>query len=161
MGCSASVYTNETENQSPNGHAAQSTEEAQLEKTVTSSSSDQTTSTSSPSPPPLIYGLRPPMKGALTLQLNIMFRVLTLRFTSSEVKAPIAFEVPGQDGEDHNAERVSIIQTHPPKRLRRLEDDQINISTDELARRQALAEKRRSEVRLRINLHQVHNCKLF
>lgn len=58
------------------------------------------------------------------------------------MKAPIAFEVPGH----HEEESVSIIQSHPPRRLRRLEDEQTNLSQEELERRHALAEQRRKEV---------------
>ncbi|XP_057374997.1 uncharacterized protein LOC130695942 [Daphnia carinata] len=61
-----------------------------------------------------------------------------------EMKAPITFEVPGQN-QDENGEAVSIIQAHPPRRLRRLEDEQINLSQEELERRHALAEQRRQE----------------
>jgi len=63
----------------------------------------------------------------------------------SEMKAPIAFEVPGQNLDD-NGEGVSIIQSHPPRRLRRLEDEQVNLSAEEVERRHALAEQRRQEV---------------
>lgn len=62
-----------------------------------------------------------------------------------EIKAPVAFEVPKAD-EDEAAQADSIIQAHPPRRLRRLEDEQINLSQEELERRHALAEQRRLEV---------------
>lgn len=61
------------------------------------------------------------------------------------MKAPIAFEVPGQNP-DEIGEGVSIIQAHPPRRLRRLEDEQVNLSAEEVERRHALAEQRRQEV---------------
>ena len=60
------------------------------------------------------------------------------------MKAPITFEVPGQNPDDNGG--VSIIQAHPPRRLRRLEDEQINLSAEEVERRHALAEQRRQEV---------------
>nr|CAH0100713.1 unnamed protein product [Daphnia galeata] len=60
-----------------------------------------------------------------------------------EMKAPITFEVPGQNPDDNGG--VSIIQAHPPRRLRRLEDEQINLSAEEVERRHALAEQRRQE----------------
>ena len=65
-----------------------------------------------------------------------------LILTFSEVKPPIAFEVTASDEE--NGE--SIIKAHPPKRFVRLEDEQYNLSQDEIERRQALAEQRRTEV---------------
>ena len=61
----------------------------------------------------------------------------------SEVKAPIAFEVSGHEGDKPNPD--SIIQAHPPRRLRRLEDEQV-LSPEEVAKRLALAEQRRNEV---------------
>jgi hypothetical protein len=61
------------------------------------------------------------------------------------MKAPITFEVPGKNPDD-DGEGVSIIQAHPPRRLRRLEDEQINLSAEEVQRRHALAEQRRQEV---------------
>ncbi|EFX77731.1 hypothetical protein DAPPUDRAFT_105881 [Daphnia pulex] len=64
-----------------------------------------------------------------------------------EMKAPIAFEVPGQNP-DEIGEGVSIIQAHPPRRLRRLEDEQVNLSAEEVERRHALAEQRRQEMRV-------------
>lgn len=64
-------------------------------------------------------------------------------FIYVEMKAPVAFEVPGHEEAD---ESVSIIQSHPPRRLRRLEDEQTNLSQEELERRHALAEQRRKEV---------------
>lgn len=68
------------------------------------------------------------------------------------MKAPITFEVPGQSPDD-NGEVVSIIQSHPPRRLRRLEDEQINLSQEELERRHALAEQRRQEVYIKIKFY--------
>ena len=62
------------------------------------------------------------------------------------MKAPIAFEVAGQETGESN--EVSIIQSHPPRRLRRLEDEQINLSQEEVDRRHALAEQRRQGVRV-------------
>lgn len=67
------------------------------------------------------------------------------------MKAPIAFEVPGQNP-DEIGEGVSIIQAHPPRRLRRLEDEQVNLSAEEVERRHALAEQRRQEVVSRSNI---------
>lgn len=61
------------------------------------------------------------------------------------MKAPIAFEVPGQHNDAE--EQESIIQAHPPRRLRRLEEEMIsNLSQEELERRHAKAEQRRQEV---------------
>lgn len=67
------------------------------------------------------------------------------------MKAPVAFEVPGQNI-DETGEVASIIQSHPPRRLRRLEDEQTNLSQEELERRHALAEQRRKEVNNSIRL---------
>lgn len=58
----------------------------------------------------------------------------------------MAFEVPGKEGD----EKDSIIQLHPPRRLRRLEDEIIP-TPEEIARRQALADQRRLGVIQLIN----------
>ena len=67
---------------------------------------------------------------------------LLIAIIVTEVKAPIAFEVTGTDEENGD----SIIKSHPPKRFVRLEDEQYNLSQDEIEKRQALAEQRRTEV---------------
>jgi hypothetical protein len=55
--------------------------------------------------------------------------------------------VPGADDiDDMNNGKISIIKSHPPKRLRRLEDEQTELSQAELERRQAEAEQRRKAV---------------
>lgn len=70
--------------------------------------------------------------------------ILTLAF--KDLKAPIAFEVPKTDGDGDVQPADSIIQAHPPRRLRRLEDEQINLTQEDVERRHALAEQRRQEV---------------
>ena len=70
------------------------------------------------------------------------------------MKTSIAFEIPAKDEEQPAGE--SIIQSHPPKRFRRLEDDQNDKSRQEIEQRQAEAERRRKEVR---STH--HLCRTF
>ena len=56
----------------------------------------------------------------------------------------MAFEIPAVD------EDKSIIKKHPPKRLQKLEDMQVdagNVSEEALAEKQAEAERRRQQVR--------------
>lgn len=59
------------------------------------------------------------------------------------MKAPVAFEVSGEDGETPKGD--SIIKAHPPRRLRRLGDEQ-TLTPEEVANRLALADQRRNEV---------------
>ena len=65
----------------------------------------------------------------------------------SLLKAPVAFEVARTDGDGSKDSASSIIESHPPRRIRRLEDEpHSNLSWEEVHRRQSAAEKRRTLV---------------
>ena len=64
--------------------------------------------------------------------------------TDAQMKQPMAFEVPRQD--DEESETLSIIQSHPPRRFRRIEEDHHNISREEVEQKYFEADTRRRQV---------------
>lgn len=67
-----------------------------------------------------------------------------MKLIDAEMKSPVAFEVSRQ--EDEESETISVIQAHPPRRFRRMEEHHPSLSREEVERKQFEADTRRREV---------------
>jgi len=66
---------------------------------------------------------------------------------SRTIQAPVSFMVPAEENDANSDETSnSIIKAHPPKRFKRLEDEMLMLTQEELQRRHNEAEQRRNAI---------------
>ncbi len=81
---------------------------------------------------------------------------------SLAIQAPVSFMVPAEENDANSDETSnSIIKAHPPKRFKRLEDEMLMLTQEELQRRHNEAEQRRNAVNILQFARIIHELNLF